>query len=101
MVSFPFVFCVNEAFRSWLTLRKEAQVELLGKTPNGLSASSSLPAAEMQCQYKQEPLSEKEELMLKAQCRVLKITQDCRKRQASNQAQGSEVLNFERCPKGV
>ena len=26
--------------------------------------------------HKQEPLSEKEELMLKAQCRVLKITED-------------------------
>jgi len=34
-----------------VTLRKEGQVELRGKTPNGLSASATLAAADKQCQY--------------------------------------------------
>ena len=33
-------------FRSRLTLREEGQVELFGETPNRLSASPSLSAAE-------------------------------------------------------
>jgi len=43
--------CVNESFAHDLSLREEGQVELLGETPNGLSASSNLPAAKRQCQY--------------------------------------------------
>ena len=35
---------VNEPFAHGLTLREESQVELLGETPNGLSASAILPA---------------------------------------------------------
>ena len=34
-----------------VTLRKEGQVELRGETPNGLSASGTLAAADKQCQY--------------------------------------------------
>jgi hypothetical protein len=45
------VDCVNEPFAHGLTLREEGQIEFLGKTPNGLSASATLPAADGQCQY--------------------------------------------------
>jgi hypothetical protein len=40
----------ERAFRSRLTLREEDQVELLGETPNGLSAVVTLPKAARQCQ---------------------------------------------------
>jgi hypothetical protein len=36
----------ERAVRSRVTLRKEGQVELLGETPNGLSASATLANAE-------------------------------------------------------
>ena len=42
---------MNEPFAHGLTRREEGQMEFLGKTPNGLSASATLPAADGQCQY--------------------------------------------------
>jgi hypothetical protein len=41
----------ERAFLSRLTLREEGQVELWVETPNGLSASAILLAAERRCQY--------------------------------------------------
>ena len=41
----------EQALRSRLTLRKEGQVELQGETPNGLSASATLPKGDRGCQY--------------------------------------------------
>jgi hypothetical protein len=40
----------ERAFRSRLTLREEGQVELFGETPNGLSASTSMPKIATLCQ---------------------------------------------------
>ena len=42
---------MSEPFAHGFTLREEGQVELLGETPNGLSARVILAGAERQCQY--------------------------------------------------
>jgi hypothetical protein len=44
------IACVNEPFAHRLTLREEGQVELWVETPNGLSASVSLPKISTLCQ---------------------------------------------------
>ena len=70
----------------------DKMLALTGQTPVGIQiANIQMPTPEQdearrrahhaldeitRLLHKQEPLSEKEELMLKAQCRVLKITQD-------------------------
>jgi hypothetical protein len=69
----------------------DKMLALTGQTPAVQIANVVLPTpeqAEARCRahhaldeitrlpHKQEPLSEKEELMLKAQCRVLKITRN-------------------------
>jgi hypothetical protein len=41
----------ERAVRSRVTLRKEGQVELYGETPNGLSASATLPNGDKRCQH--------------------------------------------------
>ena len=41
----------ERTFRSRLTLREEGQVELLGETPNGLSATTTLANGNRECQY--------------------------------------------------
>jgi hypothetical protein len=46
------VVCEGEPFAHGLTLREEGQVELLRKTPNGLSAKASLPKIPILCQHK-------------------------------------------------
>ena len=70
----------------------DKMLALTGQTPVGIQiANIQMPTPEQnearrrvdhaldeitRLLHKQEPLSEKEELMLKAQCRVLKITED-------------------------
>jgi hypothetical protein len=44
------VGCVNEPFAHGLPQREEGQVELSEETPNGLSASASLPKIQTLCQ---------------------------------------------------